>query len=60
MYNNLKQKKMTNKEKLELLKLLYKIMNMGDANSMVRKYFDITKKKDWIKFISKYLKTLEI
>tara|TARA_A100001201_G_scaffold133006_1_gene119941 strand:- start:4055 stop:4210 length:156 start_codon:yes stop_codon:yes gene_type:complete len=51
---------MSDKEKLELKKLLYKILNMGDSNSMVRGYFDITKKKDWIKFIDKYLKTLEI
>ena len=59
MFNN-KNKKMSDKEKLELSKLLYKILNMGDSNSMVRKYFGITKKKDWVKFIDKYLKTLEI
>ena len=55
-----KIKTMTNKEKLELKKLLYKILIMGDHNSMVRNYFDITNKKDWLKFIDKYLKTLEI
>tara|TARA_R100001079_G_scaffold110304_2_gene85348 strand:- start:3314 stop:3499 length:186 start_codon:yes stop_codon:yes gene_type:complete len=57
---NTKTIKMTNKDKLELKKLLYEIMVIGDNNSMVRKHFDITKKKDWIKFIDKYLKTLEI
>tara|TARA_R100000152_G_C6566657_1_gene35492 strand:- start:344 stop:496 length:153 start_codon:yes stop_codon:yes gene_type:complete len=46
---------MTEQEKLELKKLLYKIMTLGDSNSMVRKQFEITKKKDWQKFILEYI-----
>ena len=46
---------MTEQEKFELKKLLYKIMTMGDCNSMVRKRFDITKRKDWEKFMLEYI-----
>jgi hypothetical protein len=46
---------MTQQEKLELRKLLYKIMTMGDWNSMIRKEFDIIKRKDWEKFMLEYM-----
>ena len=49
---------MTNKDKYELMKLICKIMVMGEHNSLIRHYFNITNKKDWVKFIDKHLKTL--
>ena len=50
---------MTEQEKLELKKLLYKIMTMGDNNSMVRKQFDIISKKDWQKFILEHIELIK-
>tara|TARA_A100001201_G_scaffold65818_1_gene61717 strand:- start:295 stop:471 length:177 start_codon:yes stop_codon:yes gene_type:complete len=49
---------MTNKDKYELMKLICKIMVMGEHNSLIRHYFNITNKQDWVKFIDKHLKTL--
>ena len=52
---------MTEQEKLELQKLFYHIMNLGDANSMIRRYFvelnliNTTKRKVWQKFILEYI-----
>tara|TARA_R100001510_G_C7649066_1_gene206447 strand:- start:244 stop:396 length:153 start_codon:yes stop_codon:yes gene_type:complete len=46
---------MTDQEKFELKKLLYKIMIMGDSNSMIRQQFEITKKKDWQKFMLEFI-----
>ena len=46
---------MTDQEKFELNKLLYKIMIMGDSNSMIRQQFEITKKKDWQKFMLEFI-----
>lgn len=46
---------MTKQEKFELQKLLYKIMTMGDCNSMIRLRFDKTKRKDWQKFMLEFI-----
>jgi len=46
-------------DKIELLKLLYKIDIAGEYNSMVRSYFDINTKKEWKEFIRKYIKLLD-
>jgi len=50
-----KNKTMTKQEKFELQKLLYKIMTMGDCNSMIRLRFDKTKRKDWQKFMLEFI-----
>ena len=50
---------MTKTEKVELQKLLYKIMSMGDNNSMVRRQFDIISRKDWQKFILDFIDLIE-
>ena len=50
---------MTQQEKLELKKLLYKILSMGDSNSMVRRQFDIISRKDWQKFILEYIDSIK-
>ncbi len=54
-----KELKLTQLENLELLKLIYKINNLGEFNSMVRTYFDINTKKEWKNFIKKYSEILE-
>ena len=55
----MKNKKISLEEKLELLKLLYKMMNMGDSNSLIRQYFGITKRKEWIEFMTDRIKLLD-
>ena len=53
-----KKTKMKKEDKIELLKLIYKIDNAGEFNSMIRRYFDINTKKEWKEFIRKYIKLL--
>ena len=55
----MKTKKISLEEKLELIKLLYKMMNMGDSNSLIRQYFGITKRKEWIEFMTDRIKLLD-
>ena len=50
---------MKKEDKIELLKLIYKIDNAGEYNSMIRRYFDINTKKEWKEFIRKYIKLLD-
>ncbi len=50
--------KLTQLENLELLKLIYKISNLGEFNSMIRAYFNISTKKEWKNFIKNYTEIL--
>ncbi len=52
---------MDKNEKMQLMKFVYAVQNMGVSNTMIRNYFDPTnelqlyKPKNWLKFISEHI-----
>jgi hypothetical protein len=56
---------MDKNKKMQLMKFVYAVQNMGVSNTMIRNYFDPTnelqlyKPKNWLRFISEHINLID-
>jgi hypothetical protein len=56
---------MNNKDRIQLMKFIYAVQNMGASNSMVKDYFDtdneleLYKPKNWLRYIREHINIID-